>query len=196
MLDIVEQRHHWAEMVFTPKPFKDILTNLLPKVIIHSQSQDKEQVCDHYDRGDDFCPWFLGPCTIYTSGIVTNLEEAESLEQLQDNNTLAAFATKICDCGVTGITLGKNQTKFGNDRIKNNKITPDKARILCMDYHEIPSGPSHFTKIMYDLLDDDGIFVLLVAGTRLSWQYEDLIWGLFLNEYIYFPGADASCSLS
>jgi hypothetical protein len=29
---------------------------------------------------------------------------------------------------------------------------------------------------MYDLLDDDGIFVLQVAGIRPAWQYEDLIW--------------------
>ena len=27
-------------------------------------------------------------------------------------------------------------------------MTPDKARILCMDYHEIPGGPGHFTKIV------------------------------------------------
>ena len=51
-----------------------------------------------------------------------------------------------------------------------------------------------FLRQMYDLLDDDGIFVLQVAGIRPSWQYEDLIWGLFMNKYI-FPGADASCSL-
>src|ERR1700744_649696 len=47
---------------------------------------------------------------------------------------------------------------------------------------------------MYDLLDDDGTFVLQVAGIRPAWQFEDLIWGLFMNKYI-FPGADASCSL-
>ena len=66
---------------------------------------------------------------------------------------------------------------------------------------------------MYDLLDDDGVFVLQVAGIRPHWQFEDLIWhvsvvyqasslltfvaafrGLFMNKYI-FPGADASCSL-
>lgn len=68
---------------------------------------------------------------------------------------------------------------------------------------------------VYDLLDDDGIFVLQVAGFRPQWQYEDLIWcvqssfsepqhgdsdwtilrrGLFMNKYV-FPGADASCSL-
>jgi hypothetical protein len=61
------------------------------------------------------------------------------------------------------------------------------------------------------MLDDDGIFVLQVAGIRPSWQYEDLVWqvlplflaqhvfdgytrGLFMNKYV-FPGADASCSL-
>lgn len=47
---------------------------------------------------------------------------------------------------------------------------------------------------MYDLLDDDGIFVFQVAGLRPTWQYEDLIWGLFMNKYV-FPGADASCAL-
>lgn len=36
--------------------------------------------------------------------------------------------------------------------------------------------------------------VFQVAGLRPHWQYEDLVWGLFMNENI-FPGADASCSL-
>ena len=106
-----------------------------------------------------------------------------------------------------------------------------------MDAHDIPDSPAgRFTKItsleqaehvgvrryqsfmckIFNLLDDDGIFLLQVAGLRPSWQYEDLIWwafhrmlvylgycankgtcairGMFMNKYI-FPGADASCSL-
>ena len=31
-------------------------------------------------------------------------------------------------------------------------------------------------------------------GLRRAWQYEDLVWGLFMNKYI-FPAADASCPL-
>ena len=109
---------------------------------------------------------------VYTSGVVKSIERTESLEELQDNKlglvcekldlkptdrlldvgcgwgTLAAFAAKNYDCDVTGITLGKNQTKFGNDRIKENGVTHDKARILCMDYREIPGGPGHYTKIV------------------------------------------------
>ncbi|GBE84519.1 sphingolipid C9-methyltransferase [Sparassis latifolia] len=238
VLDIMEQRHDWAKMNFTPELFKYVFTQMLPEVIMHSRSQDEEQVRDHYDRGDDFYEWFLGPRMVYTSGIVNDLTNEESLEQLQDNKltvvceklnlqpsdrlldvgcgwgTLCAFAAKNYGCEAIGITLGKNQTKFGNERIKSNGCDPSKAKILCMDYRDIPGGKSGYTKIvslemaehvgirrygaflrqMYDLLDDDGIFVLQVAGLRPHWQYEDLIWGLFMNKYI-FPGADASCSL-
>ena len=35
---------------------------------------------------------------------------------------------------------------------------------------------SQFLSEVYDLLDDDGTFLLQVAGIRPSWQYEDLIW--------------------
>ena len=46
----MEQRHDWAKMVFTPELFKYVLTQMLPEVIMHSKSQDEEQVRDHYDR--------------------------------------------------------------------------------------------------------------------------------------------------
>ena len=122
--------------------------------------------------GDDFYEWFLGPRMVYTSGIVLDIEEEESLEQLQDNKltvvcekldlqpddrlldigcgwgTLAAFAHKNYECEVTGITLGKNQTKFGNERIKANGGDHGRARILCMDYREIPPQKGSFTKIV------------------------------------------------
>ena len=46
----MEARHDWAKMVFTPELFKYVLTQMLPEVIMHSKSQDEEQVRDHYDR--------------------------------------------------------------------------------------------------------------------------------------------------
>lgn len=109
---------------------------------------------------------------IYTSGVVNDITRTETLEELQDNKlalvcskldlqpedrlldigcgwgTLSAFAAKNYGCDVTGITLGKNQTAFGNQRIKDNGVSHDKARILCMDYREIPGGPGHYTKIV------------------------------------------------
>lgn len=121
---------------------------------------------------NDMLNRFLGPRMVYTSGIVLDLNSAESLEQLQDNKlgvvceklglqpddhlldvgcgwgTLVAFAAKNYGCKATGITLGKNQTKFGNERIKANGVDPDKASILCMDYRDIPGGHGHYTKIV------------------------------------------------
>jgi hypothetical protein len=46
----MEQRHDWAKMTFTPELFKYVFTEFLPEVIVHSKSQDEEQVRDHYDR--------------------------------------------------------------------------------------------------------------------------------------------------
>ncbi|KAG0150696.1 hypothetical protein CROQUDRAFT_72573 [Cronartium quercuum f. sp. fusiforme G11] len=239
MLDTLEFRHDWAAFHMTPELFKYVVTRLIPEVILHTTSQDEEQVRDHYDRGDDFYRWFLGPRMIYTSGIISNPDIEESLEELQDNKmklvckklnlksddhlldigcgwgTLAAFAAKNYGCKVTGITLGKNQTKFGNERIKANGIEETQAKIICQDARDIPSEPKgrfnkivclemaehvgirrylDFLKQVYNLLADDGTLVFQVAGIRTNWQYEDLIWGLFMNKYV-FPGADASLPL-
>ena len=46
----MEQRHDWAKMNFTWDLFKYVFTELIPAVVIHSQSQDEEQVRGHYDR--------------------------------------------------------------------------------------------------------------------------------------------------
>ena len=54
VLDTLEARHDWAKMVFTPELFKYVFTKMIPEVIIHSESQDEEQVRGHYDRKHRF----------------------------------------------------------------------------------------------------------------------------------------------
>lgn len=175
---------------------------------------------------------------IYTSGIISDINKEESLEQIQDNKlaivcekiglqegermldigcgwgTLAKFASVNYGASVTGITLGRNQTAWGNGGLRKAGISEDQSRILCMDYRDIPVpeggykkitclemaehvGVRHFSSFLKQvngMLDDDGVFFLQIAGLRKPWQYEDLIWGLFMNKYI-FPGADASTPL-
>ena len=199
---------------------------------------DEEQVRDHYDRGDDFYGWFLGPRMVYTSGIISDIHKEETLEQLQDNKlavvcekiglkqgeklldigcgwgTLAKFASTNYGAHATGVTLGRNQTAWGNSGLRKAGIEESQSNILCMDYRDIPVPEGGYNKItclemaehvgvrlfstflrqVYDMLDDDGVFFLQIAGLRKCWQYEDLIWGLFMNKYI-FPGADASTPL-
>ncbi|KAF2725526.1 S-adenosyl-L-methionine-dependent methyltransferase [Polychaeton citri CBS 116435] len=237
-LEIMEYRHDWANFRFTLSLFWFFLTGMMPEVILHTRSQDEEQVRDHYDRGDDFYGWFLGPRMIYTSGLISDITKEESLEQLQDNKlatvcekiglkngeslldigcgwgTLAKFASVNYGAHATGVTLGRNQTAWGNSGLRKVGITEEQSRILCMDYRDIPVpqggynkitclemaehvGVRHFSTFLrqvYDMLDDDGVFFLQIAGLRKCWQYEDLIWGLFMNKYI-FPGADASTPL-
>lgn len=175
---------------------------------------------------------------VYTAGIIGDIDEEESLEQLQDNKmsitcekiglkpgdsvldlgcgwgTLAKFASVHYGAHVTGVTLGRNQTAWGNNGFRKAGVDESQSRILCMDYRDVPLPPGGYKKItclemaehvgvrhfssfasqMYDMLDDDGVFLLQMAGLRKFWQYEDLIWGLFMNKYI-FPGADASTPL-
>lgn len=50
-------------------------------------------------------------------------------------------------------------------------------------------------KQVYDLLEEDGLFYLQIAGIRRAWQWEDVFWAFFMDTYI-FPGADASLPLT
>ena len=109
--------------------FKYVFVNLIPETILHTRTQDEEQVRDTYDRGNDFYSWFLGPRMIYTSGMIKDVHRQETLEELQDNKlttvcekldlrkgdrmldigcgwgTLAAFAAKNYGADVTGGTF-------------------------------------------------------------------------------------------
>jgi cyclopropane fatty-acyl-phospholipid synthase-like methyltransferase len=175
---------------------------------------------------------------IYTSGIISDINKEESLEQLQDNKmsvvcekigvkkgekmldigcgwgTLARFASVNYGAHVTGVTLGRNQTAWGNNGLRKSGIEEDQSNILCMDYRDIPLPPGGYNKItclemaehvgvrhlssffrqVYEMLEDDGVFFLQIAGLRKAWQFEDFTWGLFMNKYV-FPGADASTPL-
>jgi cyclopropane fatty-acyl-phospholipid synthase-like methyltransferase len=237
-LDIMEYRHDWACFRFTVSLFKFFLTGMMPEVLIHSRAQDREQVRGHYDRGDDFYSWFLGPRMIYTSGIISDINREETLEELQDNKmrvvcekiglkkgdrmldlgcgwgTLARFASSQYGAHVTGVTLAENQTAWGNANLDKDGIPESQSRIVCKDYRDVPLPEGGYNKItalemsehvgvrhfstflrqMYDMLDDNGTFLLQYSGIRKYWQYEDLNWGLFMNKYI-FPGADASTPL-
>ncbi len=123
--------------------------------------------------------------------------------------TLARHAAKYYGVDATGVTISENQTEFGNRRIREWGLE-DRARILCCDYRDIPFQKfdkivslemvehvgvknlrSKYFSWIFDLLKDDGLFLLQWTGLRRQLAGETLIWGLFMNKYV-FPGADAS----
>lgn len=132
--------------------------------------------------------------------------------------TLIAHFAKYYGVDCTGVTIAQAGADWSHKQIKEMGVE-DKARVLVKDYRDIPRdrkwnkisclemaehvGIRKFRKFMkqcYDMLEDDGIFYLQIAGLRphknffSSKNKEDLVWGLFMNEYI-FSGADASMPL-
>jgi sphingolipid C9-methyltransferase len=124
---------------------------------------------------------------------------------------LITYAAQHYGTQSTGVTLAKEQAEWAVARARKAGVA-DKVRVLVGDYRDIPTerydkitclemaehvGIKNFQKMLLQvrsMLKDDGIFYLQIAGLRREWQYEDLVWGLFMGKYI-FPGADASCPL-
>ncbi|PVH97491.1 S-adenosyl-L-methionine-dependent methyltransferase [Periconia macrospinosa] len=236
-LDIMEYRHDWSNFVFTWSLCRYLVFTFFKDALFHTRAQDMEQVRPNYDQGNDHYSYFLGPRMIYTSGIISDTTREETLEEMQDNKlaivceklelrdgetlldigcgwgTLARFASKNYNAHVTGVTLARNQTAWGNAALLAAGIPSTQSEILCMDYRDIPSsrkfnkiaqlemgehvGVRRLTKFFrqcYDRLEDDGAMYVQLSGLRQAWQYEDFIWGCFLNKHI-FRGADASTPL-
>ena len=72
--------------------------------------------------------------------------------------------------------------------------TFDKITSLEMAEHVGIKRYQEFLTAVRGMLKDNGTLYFQVAGLRRWWQYEDLVWGLFMGEHV-FPGADASCPL-
>jgi len=232
--DFIRQRTDFTSYKLVADHFKFLLTRFIPEVTIHSKKQDERIVQDHYDRGNDFFNWFLGPRMIYTSAFFK--DQHQDLETAQDQKmglvcdklqlkpgeslldigcgwgTLALYAARVRGADSTGVTIAHQGAAYATEQIKNAGMQ-DKARILRMDYPDIPRktynkisclemaehvGVKYFRKFMKQInsmLADDGIFYLQIAGLKAGIHMESLVWGLFMSKYI-FPGADASMPLS
>ena len=241
--EFMKLRHGYFKYTLTAHHLKFFFSRLIPEVLIHSKSQDERIIREHYDRGNDFFAAFLGPRMVYTSGFFLDAEK-ESLEIAQDRKmqmvcnkmhmeagdthldigcgwgTLIAYAAKNYGTDSTGVTIAQDGYDWGTQQIKDHGVS-DKARILRMDYRDIPKGKKWdnisclemgehvgirkfkgFIKSIYDMLEDDGMFYIQQAGLRANPgilakgdHWEDLVWGLFMSENI-FSGADASTPLA
>lgn len=239
-MDFINNIKEVCNFKFVGHHYKFFVTEFLPEIMSHSKKMDEETIKSHYDDQNDIFRWFLGPRMVYTSGYYKTMDE--TLEQAQDNKldliaqkmqlkegeklldigcgwgTLVAHFAKNYNMDTTGVTIAPAGAEWGRTIIKENG-TEDQARILLMDYRDIPKqkynkitclemaehvGIKYFQKFMeqiYDLLEDDGIFYLQIAALRerkslfYGPDQETIVWGLFMNEYI-FPGADASMPVS
>ncbi len=127
--------------------------------------------------------------------------------------TLVRHAVREYGAVGTGVTLSGEGKKYCMSTA-DAENTP--SEILHMDYRNIPEGRKfdkiasiemaehvglanfvdpYLSNIRKRLDDNNGIFLMQVAGLRQGSNWEDVAWGLFMNKYI-FPGADASTPLN
>lgn len=127
--------------------------------------------------------------------------------------TLICHAAKNYGAKSVGVTLSVEGAKYCRDQAKSKGLS-EQVDVLCMDYREIPQDMK-FDKIVSvemaehvglnnfqlyltnvkNMLKDDGLFVMQVAGLRQGSNWQDISWGLFMSRFI-FPGADASTPLN
>ena len=111
-----------------------------------------------------------------------------------------------------GATLSRTQEAFANRRFAELGVE-QQVKAMVADYRDLPAEKfdrivcletvervgvknlKAFFEKLHDHLYDDGLLFLQWTGLRRQLRPEDLMWGLFMNKYI-FPGADAALPLS
>jgi len=126
--------------------------------------------------------------------------------------TLVRHAAKQFGAQAAGVTLSAEGAAWCRERAAKEGLSAN-VEILNCDYREIPKerkfdaisavemaehvGIANFGLFLSnvrDMLADDGMFYMQVAGLRKGSNWQDTQWGLFMSKYI-FPGADASTPL-
>jgi cyclopropane fatty-acyl-phospholipid synthase-like methyltransferase len=127
--------------------------------------------------------------------------------------TLVRHAARHFKVNATGVTLSAEGAGWCRANAEKEGLSSTQCEILNCDYREIPSsrrfnaisavemaehvGIANFGLFLgnvSDMLEDDGLFYMQVAGLRKGSNWQDTQWGLFMSRWI-FPGADASTPL-
>lgn len=195
--EFFERRHEFMTFRLTRSHVRWGVTHYLPHVLIHSRRQDARIVSEHYDRGNDFFGWFLGPSMVYTAAYfpegTESLEEAQNKKidhvaqklQLSDEDrvldigcgwgTLVARFAERFGAIARGITLAREQVEFGTERIANSGVR-ERASVGVCDYRDVSGS---FSKIVsLEMVEHVGIKNLSSYYQKVHSLLEDQ--GLFL----------------
>lgn len=154
VLAVLQLRHELFRFCFTFWHFKSLLVDLVRRLWSHTHDDDKADVSDVYNRGNDFYGWFMCNRILYSSGIyekededievaqtrklhtICNFLQLKEGEQMLDLGcgwgALISFAAKHYGVNPTGITLSKEQKKFAEDRVKELGVQ-DKVDIQLLN---------------------------------------------------------------
>ena len=198
----LEERRQLVSYRIERRHVEWVATRFLPQALLHTQKQDTRIVREHYDRGNDFFEWFLGPRMVYTSAIFR--DPGETLEQAQDNKlalvcdklqlkqgerlldigcgwgTLALYAAERYGVDVTGVTISERQAEYGNARIQQAGLG-HRARILCKDYRDIPRSDQFDKIVSLEMVEHVGVKNLSAFYSLVHQLLDDR--GLFVLQW-------------
>lgn len=159
VLTTLRNRTKFANYKLTLNQAKFFVQHVIPELVNHSRAQDRAQVTEHYNRGNDFFNWFLGPTMIYTSAFFKTLEDTledaqrqkmdlvckklhlQEGEELLDLGcgwgTLVCHAAKYFGANTLGVTLAQNQADHGSEQARQMDVA-DKVRFGVHDYRDTP----------------------------------------------------------
>jgi len=115
----------------------------------------------------------------------------EKLAKANEKDDLKAGQCEIlvCDYRLVPSTLQQQYPSKTADELRFDVISA-----VEMAEHVGIANFQLFLTNCRDMLKDDGLFYMQVAGLRKGSNWQDTQWGLFMSRYI-FPGADASTPL-
>jgi cyclopropane-fatty-acyl-phospholipid synthase len=209
LLETKSEKHH--------KGIYSLVVGLISRMFnMQTINKSKGAAVQHYNAGNDLYEKMLGDSMAYTCGY---WKDTDSLDQAQINkfNLIAkklgfkpgmkvldigcgfgsamAFFAKEYGIEVTGVTLSKEQAKYGNDNYKDLPI-----EIKLMDYRLIDKKEkfdriysigvfehvgyknyNNFMKLCKDLLIDDGLMLLHTISSNVSIKNTNS----WISKYVY-----------
>lgn len=146
--------------------FNTVKLNILQR---NSKRADKQNIAHHYDLGNDFYQLWLDLKMIYSCAYfkdeMDSLEQAQMQKinlccrklQLQPNERLldigcgwgSLLITAAKNFGIqgVGITLSKEQLKYGQEQIKKEDMQ-DRVHLEYLDYRDLPRMNQTFDKVV------------------------------------------------
>ncbi|AXE26656.1 SAM-dependent methyltransferase [Streptomyces globosus] len=153
----------------------------------HSRVRDRKAVSHHYDVGNDFYAYVLGPSMVYSCAYWS---PGATLEQAQHDKldlvcrklglepgmrvldvgcgwgALALHAARAYGVRVTGVTLSAEQAGYARKRVAEEGLA-DRVEIRVQDYRDVGDGP-------YDAISSVGMAEHVGAA-----RYRDYARGLY-----------------
>lgn len=152
---------------------------------LHTKHRDRQAISHHYDVGNDFYEFVLGPSMVYScayweAGSTLESAQHDKLELISRKlglrpgqrlldvgcgwGSMAIHAAKEHGVTVVGVTLSREQAAYARKRIAEEGLT-DRIEIRVQDYRDVADGP-------YDAISSIGMAEHVGSARYLEYAHD------------------------